>query len=152
MIQYPKLERPNYSRAARPIMPRRRAAAQRALNRERARLPLFADQFDQSVDQRLSDLADCLSQSIARQRRSYAHMLRAVRRVWRSIPAELTSELLQRWETASYPKQASYLLSWLRSQGFCTMRGELSSGKWLLTVEVLPQTASTVAFHVQGRG
>lgn len=124
-----------FQRVARPATPRRRAAAQRAIRREKERLPLFADQFEQTTDERLAEVDEMSWQTKLRQRNWRAYMIKAVRRVWRAIPINERARIAEEWKHSAYPKEPGYLVYFLRQRGWCTEVGELRDGRFVVTIE-----------------
>lgn len=127
-----------YEYAERPITPQRLAAARRAIQREKDRLPLFAHEVTTTVEERVKEVDEGARETKRRLRRWYARQLCRLRLVWRSIPASDRPQLAEEWETSTYPKTASYALEWLKRRGYLTMRGFLSADGKEWVVEVAP--------------
>ena len=102
---------------SRGITPRRLAAANRHLRLERERFPLFADQIaveQPSPEQRIVKADENWNHFWGKFRTFSASQWRFARRVLRSLPADRRRDLIQRWNASPYPKEAHYLLSFLR--------------------------------------
>jgi lipopolysaccharide biosynthesis protein len=95
---------------------RRVAAAARAIQRERDRMPLFAADVTTTVEERL-DAIDRHREAGARDWRAYrAEGWRRARRWLRSIPEPRRAELIAEWNRGTYPGTPTYLLNFLHSR------------------------------------
>lgn len=127
-----------YEYRERAVTPQRRAAARRAIDREKNRLPLFAHEITMTVEERIEQVDEGTRETKRKLRRWYARQLCRLRLVWRSIPVKDRATLAAEWESSTYPKTASYALEWLKRRGYLTMRGYLSEDGKEWIVEVAP--------------
>lgn len=114
-----------YQYTERPVTARRLAAARRALEKQRAQMPLFAFDITQTPEERIDEIDGYCRALTGYLRSLYARQLRDLRRVWRAIPADRQEQLAAEWARCNYPKQASYALEWLARRGWCRIEGEL---------------------------
>lgn len=95
---------------------RREAAARRAIQRERDRMPLFAADVTETTDDRRerSQAGDIASARFWRRER--ARDWRLVRRWLRDQPDELRAAILEKWNRGTYPATPEYLNSIIRME------------------------------------
>lgn len=130
----------------RPLTPQRLAAARRALERERQRLPLFAADITQTAEERIGAIDESNHEHTRKRRNLYARQLRDLRRIWREIPRVLRPDLEQRWALSNFPRTASYALGWLRDRGWCSIFGRYDAETGTFTVAVTPEIPPGCAF------
>jgi hypothetical protein len=101
------------------VTPRRLAAANRVLARERERLALFASQVlaeQETADNRIRRIdADNLRHGLAFRDLAAKHW-REGRRMLKSLPPDLQAQLLEAWNQSSIPPHAAYFVDFVRTQ------------------------------------
>lgn len=105
-----------YRPATRPWTPRRVAAARRAVEKERNRLPLFAGEYTGTVEERMRAVDRHDIEFTAYWRASYAEWWREARRVLRRLPVDLRDRILDEWNRGPYPATPVYLLDLVRTR------------------------------------
>lgn len=130
----------------RPLTPQRLAAARRALERERQRLPLFASDITQTAEERIDAIDESNHEHTRKRRNLYARQLQDLRRIWREIPRVLRPDLERKWELSAFPRTASYALEWLRDLGWCSISGAYDAEMNTFTVTVTPEIPPGCAF------
>ena len=117
-IRHRVLERPK----SRGVTPRRLGAAERVLARERERLALFAGQVlaeQETAQERIDRIdADHLRREQAFRDLAANHW-RAGRRMLRSLPEALQTQLLEGWNSSSIPPDAAYFVDIVRIRLRC---------------------------------
>ncbi len=115
-----------YQYTDRAVTARRLAAARRALDRQRAQMPLFASDITQTPEERIDEIDGYCRALKSDLRRRYARQILNLRRVWRAIPEDRRAQLAAEWEASNYPKEAGYALEWLARRGWCRIEGRLT--------------------------
>ena len=109
------LERPE----PRGVTPRRLAAAERALARERQRLALFARQVlaeQETAEERIRRIdADNLRHDQSFRDLAAKHW-REGRRMLRLLPETVQAELIEAWNRSSIPPDAAYFVDFVRTR------------------------------------
>ena len=104
---------------ARGITPRRLAAANRALQRERDHLPLFAEQIaaEQPTAEERVEEADRQLLQYAQSQRDLAALHWNRGRQWlQQIPAETRAEIIALWNQRTCPPTAAYFCDFVRGE------------------------------------
>lgn len=130
-----------YQYTDRAVTARRLAAARRALDRQRAKMPLFASDITQTPEERIDEIDGYCRALTGYLRSLYARQLRDLRRVWRAIPADRWAHLAAEWERCNYPKQASYALEWLARRGWCRIEGRILPDGFVVQVTICDGSA-----------
>lgn len=103
----------------RPVTPRRLSAAERALTRQRQRLPLFAEQLaavQPRAEERIEAFEEAALESERRIRRFEAGCWRDGRRWLRNMPKPLRGRCLRRWNESSCPAEGAYFAAIIRDE------------------------------------
>jgi len=130
-----------YQYTDRAVTARRLAAARRALDRQRAQLPLFAADITQTPEERIDEIDQYCRALKGDLRRRYARQIVNLRRVWRAIPEDCRARLAAEWEDSNYPKEAGYALEWLARRGWCRIEGQLTPDGFEVIVHVCDGSA-----------
>lgn len=110
-----KWQRYAMPKTTRPWTKGRLHAAQRAVQREKDKTPLFPDMSDyQTVDDRVKDIDETEKEFLARMRADHCRLWRKVRRALRAMRPSLRLGVLTYWRNASYPIDPLYLLQVIR--------------------------------------
>lgn len=125
-----------YQYTDRAVTARRLAAARRALDRQRAQMPLFASDITQTPEERIDEIDGYCRALKGHLRSLYARQLRDLRRVWRAIPADRQEQIAAEWEASNYPKQAGYALEWLARRGWCRIEGQILPDGFVVRVSI----------------
>lgn len=94
------------------ITPRRLAAAKRALQRERDKMPLFADMIAETQptpEERITKLDAGLIEQMIENRQEVAEKWREIRRKLREMPVDEREHLLWYWNRSMMPADTTYL-------------------------------------------
>ena len=101
------------------VTPRRLAAAERALAREREKLALFARQLlteQETADQRIERIDQAVIAYDQGHRDLAARHWRRGRRMLRSLPPETQETLIDEWNESSVPPDAAYFADFVRTR------------------------------------
>ena len=103
----------------RPVTRQRLTAARKAIERERARWGMFADQMTfETPEERIARIDEGVLESIRYRRAQQAETWRRARRALFALPTQRRRELTREWNEHRWlPGDASYLLEFLRSKG-----------------------------------
>ncbi len=103
------------------VNPRRIKAAERALKRQRDKLPLFASEIasgQPTPEERISRMDENFLKYWQHLRDGHAETWRRARRNLRALPEEEGKMLLDRWNKAPYPADSAYFAdmvhNWIR--------------------------------------
>jgi len=106
---------------ARDANARRLARAEKAIQREKNKMPLFAADITETASQRIARLEAAGDADWARFRLTLAEMWRRGRAVLRASPN--AAELAAEWQRSPVPGSAEYLLDFLRRRGVSVPSG-----------------------------
>ena len=102
------------------VTPRRLAAAERALTRERAKIVLFAQQVvaeQESAEERIDRMDQSMIAYDQGRRDLAARHWRQGRRMLRSLPPDLQASLVEQWNhQSSVPPDAAYFADFVRTR------------------------------------
>ena len=101
------------------ITPRRLSAAERALARERGKLVLFAQQVlaeQESAEERIDRMDQSMIAYDQGHRDLAARHWRHGRRMLRSLPPELQTNLIEKWNGSCVPPNAAYFADFVRTR------------------------------------
>ena len=101
------------------VTPRRLAAAERTLDREREKLALFAQQVlaeQETAEQRIDRMDQAMIAYDQGHRDLAARHWRRGRRMLRSLPPDQQAALIGEWNRSSVPPDAAYFADFIRTR------------------------------------